>query len=90
MVYFYSLLFLLTLRPVPQEPMVGSQLNGVLLKMVEDSVDTRASFDDLREACSQQQLDDNSVKEEVNKLVTYVMGTAPEVKQITTNILSET
>lgn len=90
MVYFYSLLFPLTLRPVPQEPMVGSQLNGVLLKMVEDSVDTRASFDDLREACSQQQLDDNSVKEEVNKLVTYVMGTAPEVKQITTNILSET
>lgn len=77
------------LCPVSQEPMVGSQLSGVLLKMVDDSLDTRASFDDLREACSQHRLDDNWVKEEVNRLVTYVMGTAPEVKQITANILSE-
>lgn len=69
--------------PLPnKEPMVGSQLNSILLKMVEESLETRASFDDLQEACSQQRLDSKSVKEEVNKLVTYVMGTAPEVKPI--------
>ena len=73
--------------PANQEPMVGSQLNGILLKMVEESVETRASFDDLREACSQQRLDSSSVKEEVNKLVTYVMGTAPEVKPIVTKVI---
>jgi hypothetical protein len=60
--------------------MVSSQLSGVLLKMVEECVDMRASFADLREACSGQlTLDDSSVREEVNKLVTYVMGTGPEV-----------
>lgn len=62
--------------------MVGSQLTGILLKMVEESLDMRASFDDVREACSHWRLDDSSVKDEVNKLVTYVMGTALEVKQM--------
>lgn len=65
-----------------QEPMVGSQLNAILLKMVDESVETRASFSDLRDACSHQRLDDSSVKDEVNKLVTYVMGTAPEVRTV--------
>ena len=51
--------------------------------MVEDSLETRASFDELQEACGQQRLDNGSVKEEVNKLVTYVMGTAPEVNVVT-------
>ena len=60
--------------------MVGSELSGVLLKMVEESVEMRATFADLREVCSSQlRMDDGSIKDEVNRLVTYVMGTAPEV-----------
>ena len=65
--------------PPPQEPLVSPNLNKVLLKMVEESVEERATFADLNEACRQQQLEHSAVEEEVNKLVTYVMGTAPEV-----------
>lgn len=58
---------------------MSAQLHGVLLKMVEDSVEARATFEDIQEACHQHQLVGSSVEEEVNKLVTYVMGTALEV-----------
>ena len=47
--------------------------------MVEESVEERATFDDVNEACRQRELESTSVGEEINKLVIYVMGTAPEV-----------
>ena len=65
--------------PVLQDPLVGSDLNEVLLKMVEESVEDRASFDDVTKACRQHPLERTSTEEEVDRLVTYVMGDAPEV-----------
>lgn len=59
--------------------MVSSQLNEALLKMVGESVDERASLDDITKACQQHPLEGTTAEEEVDKLVTYVMGTAPEV-----------
>lgn len=58
---------------------MSSQLSGILLKMVDESLETRASLDELREVCGRQRFNDGLVKEEVNKLVTYVMGNAHEV-----------
>ena len=47
--------------------------------MIEESIDDRSSMDEIAEACRQHMLQGAAVEEEVDKLVTYVMGNAPEV-----------
>lgn len=47
--------------------------------MVGESIDERASLDDITNTCRQHPLEGMMVEEEVDKLVTYVMGAAPEV-----------
>ena len=47
--------------------------------MVGESADERASLHDITKVCQQHPLEGTTAEEEVDKLVTYVMGTAPEV-----------
>ena len=47
--------------------------------MIEESVDDRSTMEEISEACRQHMLQGPAVEEGVDKLVTYVMGNAPEV-----------
>ena len=58
---------------------MGAQLNSVVVRMIEESVEDRSMLEEIREACRQHMLQAASVEEEVDKLVTYIMGNAPEV-----------
>ena len=58
---------------------MSAQLNQVIVRMIEESFDDRATMDDITDACRQHLLQGAAVEEEVDKLVTYIMGNAPEV-----------
>ena len=61
----------------PQAPLVSDQLHTLLIAMIEDSVDQRASLEYIIVAC-QQHVGEHA-EEEVESLITYLLGTAQDV-----------
>ena len=59
-----------------QAPLVSDQLHSVLVGMIEDSQDQRLSLEQISAAC---QKHIGEVQEEVDQLVTYVLGTNLDV-----------
>ena len=59
-----------------QPPLVSDQLRSVLLGMIEDSQEQRLSLEQVSAVC---QKHIGEVEEEVDQLVTYVLGTSVDV-----------
>ncbi len=62
--------------------MVTGHLHTLLLGMIEDAVDQRVTLDYILSSCEQHVGEGSSAQEEVDRLVTYVLGPSQDVTQV--------